>query len=1175
MSHRSRFAIVLVAALVVLAGCGGTSEQGTTTPNATAESNATSTETATPNSTSTPTGSESNESSNESTEESSPSDTTPPTLAIVQPSDGYTATPNATQVVVKFSATDGGSGVDFDTLSVVESRSGTNLTNRIQQTGSTISVSVPVEQDNTYTVEISVKDKAGNPVDSSVTFSVPAEGEDENTTSSTNDTSTSDNETTTQSSSGDDSDSLGPTEPDNTEPSANITLETSGELVVDESVSFDGSASTDPDGDTLNHTWEFSDGTTVTGVSVSHAFSQAGNYTVTLTVDDGWGGTDTETMNVTILQPNDAPNADVYANTTLVLVDDKIQFNASNSSDPNNHNISYDWKFDDGTTATGATPVHAYNGSGDYTATVTVTDERGKSDSATVDIEVRDSNAAPNADAGPNKTVKNLSFVQLNGTNSSDPDGDNLTYHWDFGDNTGVTDASSTPYHKYTERGQYTVTLVVEDSFGETDIDTTTVNITNNPPNASLTVPSDPLPVNHSVNFSASNSSDLDSDSLAYDWYFGDGSSVIGGNDSESHTYTQTGTYEVTVNVSDGFGGFDTRTVAVSVENTPPKNVTINGKNETIVGYNTTYTTNATDLNGDTLGYTWYFPNATYTTADVTHAFESAGNHTVRLNVSDGHGNTVTKNRTVYVRDNNTAPSVTISDGNRTVFNGTLTEFLANASDSDGDDITYDWSIETGSGTVTGTGPDASNLYETEGDFNVSVTVTDEFGASDTDEIVVSVVNNPPNATLPAESSSRPVDASTNFAVNASDYDGDNLTYDWEFGDGNTAMAAGDAVSYTYNQTGNYTLNVTVTDEHGASTTESKTVVVENLPPTADAADNYREVIVNDTVNFDGTNSSDPNGDPLTFDWDFGDGSTSTGATTNHTYTETGTYNVTLTTTDDANNSDSETVTVVVEPNNTAPTADAGSNMTVETNVSATFNASNSSDPDGDNLTYDWDFGDGATATGEVVNHTYDTEGTYNATVTVTDEHGATDTDTIVVSVENTEPTAAAGADDTIVVGSTYEFDGTNSSDPNGDTIAFNWDVFDDGTYELNGSTPKYTFNKTGNHDVNLTVTDEHGANGSDIVTISVYNTQPVADAGEDFNATVNTDVEFNATDSYDPDSHNLTYDWDFDDGATLDNGGPTPTHNFSSTGKYYVNVTVSDGYGGTDTDTVIVTVEK
>jgi chitodextrinase len=152
----------------------------------------------------------------------------------------------------------------------------------------------------------------------------------------------------------------------------------------------------------------------------------------------------------------------------------------------------------------------------------------------------------------------------------------------------------------------------------------------------------------------------------------------------------------------------------------------------------------------------------------------------------------------------------------------------------------------------------------------------------------------------------------------------------------------------------------------------------------------------NTPITFDGSGSSDPDNDIDTYEWDFGDGNTDSGETVTHTYAADDIYVVTLTVTDLAGNTNTDgTLAVVgsVSPGTLPPVADSGGPYTGTALVSVTFDGSGSLDQDGDIERYQWDFGDGTTGSGATTKHTYSAAGTYNVTLTVTDENGNEDSD--------------------------------------------------------------------------------------------------------------------------------------------------------------------------------------
>jgi endoglucanase len=155
------------------------------------------------------------------------------------------------------------------------------------------------------------------------------------------------------------------------------------------------------------------------------------------------------------------------------------------------------------------------------------------------------------------------------------------------------------------------------------------------------------------------------------------------------------------------------------------------------------------------------------------------------------------------------------------------------------------------------------------------------------------------------------------------------------------------------------------------------------------------------TVSFDASKSSDPDGDTLTYNWNFGDGTTASGITTSYTYEEEGIYNVELIVNDgDLSDIDSISISAgIVIPNKPPVAAISADPVSGYAPLTVVFDASNSSDPDGDTLTYSWNFDDSMAAAGVTVSHTFNSKGDYRVTMTV-DDGEYTDEASIEIKVD-------------------------------------------------------------------------------------------------------------------------------------------------------------------------------
>ncbi|MGC3953808.1 MAG: PKD domain-containing protein [Propionicimonas sp.] len=398
------------------------------------------------------------------------------------------------------------------------------------------------------------------------------------------------------------------------------------------------------------------------------------------------------------------------------------------------------------------------------------------------------------------------------------------------------------------------------------------------------------------------------------------------------------------------------------------------------------------------------------------------------------------------------------------------------------------------------------------------------------------------------------LDAST-----STDPEAGELSYAWEFGDGNTGT--GVTASHSYGSAGSYQVKLTVTDQGGLTNVLTQTVtVVANQAPTAA----FTSSVQLHNVSFDAAGSADADGTIASYAWDFGDGNTGTGATATHEYGSAGSFTVALTVTDDqgATNTVSQVVETVDAPNQ-LPTA---AFVSQASDLAVAFDASGSTDPDGSIASYAWDFGDTATGTGVNASHTYGQAGSYQVTLTVTDNRGGTATVTHEVQVlaANQAPTAAFSS---TVDRAKVSLDASGSADADGTIASYAWE-FGDGEVG-SGVTASHTYAASGTYQVKLTVTDDRGGEGTVTHEVTVVgNSAPTAA----FTSTTNgLAASFDGSASADADGTVASYAWEFGDGHT--GTGATANHSYAESGTYSVKLTVTDNDGAENSVSHQVTV--
>ena len=270
---------------------------------------------------------------------------------------------------------------------------------------------------------------------------------------------------------------------------------------------------------------------------------------------------------------------------------------------------------------------------------------------------------------------------------------------------------------------------------------------------------------------------------------------------------------------------------------------------------------------------------------------------------------------------------------------------------------------------------------------------------------------------------------------------------------------------------------------------------------------------------FDASRSSDPEGEPLRYRWEFGDGTGEEGVAVVHRYPGPGTYSGVLRVQDGSpligNGAALPFEVTVKRP----PKAVAGPDVVVAPGVTVAFDGTASTPGDRPIASYAWDFQDGTRGAGPKPSHAFARSGRYVVTLRVQDDRpGAcnSSSDQLVVDV-NAAPVAVAGPDRHVAVGETVELTGAQSYDVDGKVASWAWDL-GDGT-KAEGVTVAHAYTAPGTYLVTLTVRDDAGLANSTATSTAriVVNDPPVAEAGADRTAAVGEPLTFDAAGSRRP----------------------------------------------------------
>ena len=631
--------------------------------------------------------------------------------------------------------------------------------------------------------------------------------------------------------------------------------------IVPATVAFrDHSTGTTP----MNYQWEFGDGATSTDQNPSHNYISKGLYTVKLTVTNAYGSsTETKENYIAI---GLAPIADFSAEPTTGNTPLAVAFTDRSTGYP----TSWNWNFGDGKASSEQNPVHMYWSSGDYTVTLTASNEFGTSDtSKAYFIHVIPSLKAKFV-ADPNVGIVPL-LVKFTDFSTGNPE----SWNWDFGD--GSTSTQPNPVHAYSTPGAFHVNLTVTRGMNS---DTTTQTIVaGGVPATDFVADRTTVSVNAQVNFMDKT---LNSPT-SWSWDFGDG--VTATEQNPSHTYLVKGIYTVTLTATNNDGSDTAKKVNYITVGLAPKADFISEIPAYQQGTRMQYVRFIDKSAGNPASWSWDFGDGQNSSEQYPplHLYNVDGTYSVSLTVKNIFG------QDTLVKTN----LITVQKGPQVDFKADKTRAGVNQfihfTDLSTNNPT-DWKWDFGDGT-SGTGQNPDHVYLQPGSYDVTLVASDAFTTiSNTKKDYITIVNTPQAAFVADKTK-----GITPFTVKFTDMSTGNPTqWAWNFGDGATSIEQNPTHVYTTmgsSSTSTYTVTLTATNANGFDDQTKVDYITVTQTPIAEFTVDSRQGKAPFIVKFRDLSA----GNPTTWRWEFGDGTGSSEQNPTHLYPYEGAYDVRLT----------------------------------------------------------------------------------------------------------------------------------------------------------------------------------------------------------------------------------------------------------------------------------------
>ncbi|MGN6435651.1 MAG: PKD domain-containing protein [Agriterribacter sp.] len=531
---------------------------------------------------------------------------------------------------------------------------------------------------------------------------------------------------------------------------------------------------------------------------------------------------------------------------------------------------------------------------------------------------------------------------------------------------------------------------------------------------------------------------------------------------------------------------------------------------------------------GDPKYWNWDFGNGQLSNQrNPTTTYSAPGTYTVTLVVRNQNGvNAVTKTDYITIYP---SPSVNLSANITTACLPASIQFTGTATTTVGTITSYAWDFGDGN---TSTQQNPSYTYGQTGYYSVSLTATSSNGCVGrtgraryirmVSGIEAEFLNTPSAECRPP----------FNVAFTNESSGPGTLTYQWDFGNGNTSTDPNPVA--LFNTSGNYNVLLTTRSDFGCMDTVRKTVAVNAF--TTDFI-NPDTVCIEQAVNFQNTSAPGVQ----SFGWDFGDGTGSSEVSPTKTFATAGTYTVKLVNRfSSCTDSLEKNIVVTNKPvvDFTATNA-AGCQAPLVVGFQANVPSA---------VSWQWDFGDGNQGTGAAPQHTYTSAGEQNVTLTITTASGCENSATknqfvrIVpptVSITNNKASGCAPLNNVTPVANVNAIDGVAS---------YAWDLGNGQT--SSSATPSANYPTAGNYTIRVTITTNGGCTGTNTSTVKVGTPPSAVDFTVNSTGNCISDVvDFSGTAT-----GANEWMWDFGDGTTATE--QNPQHTYTDTGRFDVTLT-------------------